>query len=109
MAGKWEGIVDLWFTIRLDTNSSPVGFSEETVTFVRLPAKESVVDDSGRRRNQYYGIKFTRPSEIAELIKRVAIGGDFADYRRRTDENGVFIWSYLDDNDPWKSRATREH
>ena len=109
MAGKWQGIVDLWFTMRLDTNGSPIGFSEETVTFIRLPAKESVIDASGKSRNQYYGIKFTRPLEVAELIKRVAAGQDFADYQKKTDESGDLVCSFFDYNDPWKSHGTREH
>jgi hypothetical protein len=103
-AGKWEGVAELWFTVELDQRGSPIGFSEETATFIRLPAKESVLGEDGKKRNRYYGIKFRRTSEVADLINRVAAGGDFADYRKMTDEHGDFVGSYLDYNDPWKSR-----
>jgi hypothetical protein len=106
-AGNWDGVVELWFTLKLDAKRQPIGMSEETVTFIELPAKKTVIDKEGRQRNQYYGIKIRKPPEIAAIIKRVAAGGDFGDYRKKVEESGEFACSFLDYNDPWKSHGTK--
>jgi hypothetical protein len=106
-AGQWDGVVELWFTLRLDPKRKPIGFSEETVTFIRLPSTESGTGKDGKKRNNYYGIKFRQPAEVAKLIKRVAAGGDFADYRKQVDESGEFACSFFDYNDPWKNHKAK--
>jgi hypothetical protein len=100
-AGDWDGILELWFILKLDGKGKPIALQEETVTFIRLPAKKTVTGEGGKLRNQYYGLKLRRP-EAAAAIKRAIEGGDFDDYRKRTDESGAFVHSLFDYNDPWK-------
>ncbi len=100
-AGDWDGILELWFVLKLDGKRNPIGMQEETVTFIRLPAKQTVTGEEGKLRNQYYGLKL-KPAEAAAAIKRAVAGGDFDDYRKRTDESGDFVHSLFDYNDPWK-------
>ena len=104
-AGKWDGIVELWFTLRLNTNGLAVGFSEETAIFISLPARKSVVGEGGKQRNQYYGVKIQKPSELANVISRITAGGDFSDFRKRVAESGEFECSFFDYNDPWKKHT----
>lgn len=106
-AGQWEGVVELCFTLKIDAKGQPAGISEETVTFVKLPATISVVGEGGKTRNQYDGLKFRQPKDVAVLLKRVADGGDFADYRKQTDESGQFVHSFFDYNDPWKNHQNK--
>ena len=101
-AGDWDGILELWFILKLDAKGKPVGMQEETVTFIRLPAKKTVAGEGGKLRNQYYGLKL-RPAEATVAIKRAAEGGDFDHYRKQTDESGDFVHSLFDYNDPWKN------
>jgi hypothetical protein len=106
-AGNWDGVVELWFTLKLDAKGQPIGMSEETVTFIALPAKETVIGKEGKKRNNYYGIKIGRPAELAEIIKRVAAGGEFSDYRKKVEQSGVLAHSFFDYNDPWKNRRSQ--
>jgi len=106
-AGQWEGVVVLWLPVNLDTKGQPIGISEEVASFVCLPAKESVIGDGGKKRNQYYGISFRQPAEISSLIRRVVDGGDFTDYRKLTEKSGGLVSSHFDYNDPWKSRKPK--
>ena len=100
-AGDWDGILELWFILELDGQGKPIGMHEETVTFIRLPAKNTVIGEGGKPRNEYYGLKL-EPAEAAVAIRRLIAGEDFDDYRQRTDESGDFAHSLFDDNDPWK-------
>jgi|ERR1035438_4602381 hypothetical protein len=106
-AGQWDGVVELWFTLKLDPKGQPIGFSEETVTFFRLPAKKTVIGKDGKKRNVYDGFKLKRPDEVADLIKRIASGGDFSDYPKQTNHYDVSGCSFFDYNDPWKNHKSK--
>ena len=101
-AGDWDGILELYVILALDGQGKPIGMHEETVTFIRLPAKNIVTGKGGKPRNEYYGLKL-EPVEAAAAIRRLIAGEDFDDYRQRVDESGDFAHSLFDDNDPWKS------
>jgi hypothetical protein len=100
-AGNWDGILELWFILKLDAKGNPIGMQEETVTFVRLPAHTTVTTKEGKKRNVYWGVKLP-PAEASAAIKRAMAGGDFSDYRKIAEESGGLSHSLFDYNDPWK-------
>jgi hypothetical protein len=101
-AGDWDGILSLWLILKLDAKGNPVGMGRETVTFIRLPARSTALDEEGKLRNHYYGFRLN-PAEATAATKRAAAGEDFDDYRKRADESGGEVRSRLDYNDPWKN------
>jgi hypothetical protein len=106
-AGQWDGVVELWFILKLDPNGQPIGFSDESVTFFRLPAKESVITQDGKKRNVYYGVKLTQAEDVADIIKRISTSGDFSNYPKQTEESSVTVCGFIDSNDPWKNHRTK--
>ncbi len=106
-AGQWDGVLELWFIMKLDTQGQPIGFYDETFTFFRLPAVEAATSQDGKKRNVYYGIKLARTEDVVDIIKRIEIGGDFSDYPKQTNGSGVTYCGFLDSNDPWKNHKTK--
>ena len=108
-AGDSVGLLKFDFFIELDKKGNPVGMHEEHLTFIRLPASGTSIDDKGQRWNAYWGLQLD-PKQMQDMVKRVVAHDDFEDLVNKPErEYHSWARSVRADIDDWKYLKGSQH
>jgi hypothetical protein len=105
-AGDWSGLINITFVIEIDAHGNATGFREQRLTFIALPARETVMAEGGRPRTIYYGLKLN-PTEMEAVVGRAVRRDDFNDFRAKAAANNVIVVTRFEDTDDWKGLSSK--
>ena len=105
-AGDWDGMINLTYIIDVDAQHRPIDFKDERITFIGLPARETVPKSAGLE-NRYFGV-YLDTTELKALVDRIFRGDDFDDLREKAAASDQFTHGRLANGDDWHSLRAQQ-